>query len=156
MVSVEVLRRYPFFSNLKDTHLSAIAMITEEVSVKEGTVFFEEGEPANTLYLLIEGYIDLYYKSEEKFYPKTRKQFTVGEINPGEVFAISTLIEPYKYSATARASKKCRVLKIEGEPLRELLHMDFSAGYAMMCQIAKLALERLAYTRVQLAAAWAE
>ncbi len=155
MISPELLRRYPFFGPLNEKQRKAIAMVADEIQMKVKQVIFEECQAADALYLLIEGDIDLTYKSEEEFYPKKTKVFSVGEINPQEVFAISALIEPYEYNATATVTKDGRAIKIDAKALRELIEQDIQLGYILMHQIAKTAMERLAYTRVQLAAAWA-
>jgi len=155
MISPELLRRYPFFGPLNEKQRKAIAMVADEIQMKEKQVVFEECQAADALYLLIEGDIDLTYKSEEEFHPKKTKVFSVGEINPQEVFAISALIEPYEYNATATVTKDGRAIKIDAKALRELIEQDIQLGYILMHQIAKTAMERLAYTRVQLAAAWA-
>jgi len=156
MVSPEILRRYPFFGTLSDAQIKAIAMIAEEMTFGKGTVICEEGLPATAFYLLLEGGVSLYYKSEEEFYPKSRKDFLVGEINPGEVFAISVLVEPYKYTATVRAEQDSRVVKFESTGLNKLIQKDPRLYCILMKEIAKSAMERLAYARVQLAAAWAK
>jgi CRP-like cAMP-binding protein len=156
MISPELLRRYPFFGPFNDAQLRTIAMMADEISVEQGKVLFEECGPADTLYLLLEGSIDLYYKAEEEYHPKGKKEFLVGEINPGEIFSISALIHPYVLSATARAAQVCRIVKIDAAALRSALEEDPRMGYLAMQQITKALVERLAYTRVQLAAAWSE
>ena len=156
MISPELLRRYPFFGNLSDAQLKSIAMIAEEVSWEKGVTVVEECEPADYFFLLLEGDVDLYYRSEDKLNPKTRKDFLVGEINAGEIFAISGLIEPYIYTATARAAKISTVVRIDAIVLREQMGKKCEMGYTLMRKIAKAAMERLEYTRVQLAAAWAD
>jgi CRP/FNR family transcriptional regulator, cyclic AMP receptor protein len=151
MISPELLRRYPFFGTLNDAELKAIAMITEEAEFEQGITLFEEGQTADMLYFLVDGNIDLYYVVEEQFHPETRKEFIVGEINPGEVFAISTLIEPYMYTSTARVDKHSKLLKIQAEALRALLEKDCQLGYKVMRQIARAAIDRLGAARVLLA-----
>jgi len=155
MISPELLRRYPHFGPFNDDQLREIAMIADEITAQENEVIFEECGPADALYLLLEGSVDLSYKSQEEYHPKASKIFSVGEINPGEIFSLSSLIEPYVLNATARASRPSRMVKIEAQALRNLLNSDPSMGYVAMQQITKALLERLAYTRVQLAAAWA-
>jgi CRP-like cAMP-binding protein len=155
MISPELLRRYPFFSTFSPENLSNIAMITEEIQVANGSTLFEEKQPAGFLYFLIDGGIDLTYKSEEEFHPKTKKVFPVGEVNPGEVFGVSAVIEPYQYNASASANLDSKVLKIDAAGLSQLMQEDADMGYALMRQIAKATMERLTNTRVQLAAAWA-
>lgn len=155
MVSPELLRRYPFFGVLNDEQLKKVAMIADDFSAPQGTKLFDECQPADTLYLLMEGSVDLSYKSEEEFHPKSKKVFPVGEVNPEEAFGISALLKPFEYNATALASKDSRILKINAESLRALLSEEPDLGYLFMHQVAKAVMERLTYTRVQLAAAWA-
>jgi CRP-like cAMP-binding protein len=155
MISPELLRRYSFFGRLTETDLYAIAMIAEELTADAGVTLFEEQQPADALYLLLEGSIDLYYKSEEEYHPKTKKEFVVGEINPGEIFSISSMIEPYILNACARTAKPSRYVKIDAVALRQMSEENQMLGCVIMHQIAKALMERLAYTRVQLAAAWA-
>jgi CRP-like cAMP-binding protein len=155
MISPELLRRYPFFSQLTDAHLKALAMVSEVEEVKAGTVIFSEGQPAEFLYFLLEGSIDLTYLVGEGLHPKTQKVFQVGEINPEEVFGISALIEPFTINANGTAAKDCRYITIDAKALRAMMEMDNHMGFLFMTGIAKVAMEQLVAIRVQLAAAWA-
>jgi len=153
MISPELLRRYPHFAKLNDVQLRAIAMITDEVDLAQGSIVLEGQKSADWLYLLVGGSIDLTYKSEEQYHPKTTKIFHVGEINPGEMFGISALIEPHHYDATATAAMDSKAIKIDAKALRTLADLDCGLGYLLMQQVAMAVMERLSYTRVQLAAA---
>jgi CRP-like cAMP-binding protein len=155
MISPELLRRYPFFAPFNESQLQSIAMLSEEVHIDAGVTLFEECHPANTFFILLEGAVDLYYKSEEQYHPKTKKEFSVGEINPGEIVAVSALIEPFTLNATGKTAKPSRLVKIEAQELRKMMNEDPQLGYITMHQVAKAIMERLAFTRVQLAAAWA-
>ena len=155
MVSPELLRRFPFFGIFTDDQLKKVAMISEEIDLPAGAKIFDECNEANEFYLLISGSVDLTYKSEEEYHPKSKKVFPVGEINPEEVFGISSVLEPYEYNATALVSKDSQVIKMDGAMLRKMMKEDPEFGCSMMHQIAKAIMERLTYTRIQLAAAWA-
>lgn len=152
MISPELLRRYPVFGSLDDEQLKKVSMITEEDTVEKGTTIFNEGDPANTLYILVEGAVDLFFQSEEEYHPKSIREFSVGEINPGEVFSISALIEPHKLGATARTAQDCRILIVDAVELRKLCRQDQNMAYKCMKKITSALLERLMYARVQLAA----
>ncbi len=154
MVSPELLRRFPFFGSFDDDQLIKIAMISEEVTLPEGTVLFEECGQANALYLLFNGAVDLTYKSKEEFRAEPEKVFPAGGINPEEVFGISSLIEPFEYNATASVSVDSRVIVMNAPKLRELMNEYPALGTSILRQIAKTIMERLTYTRIQLAAAW--
>jgi len=149
MISPETLRRYPFFSCLNDAQQKEIVTVAEEVVCERGTTLFEEGQPVQSLHFLLEGSVDLYYAAGDG----PQGQFLICEISPGEPFGISALIEPYTLTATARVAAPSRILKIDAARLRALCEADSRMGYALMRQAAKVAMERLHFTRLQLAAA---
>jgi CRP-like cAMP-binding protein len=155
MISPELLRHYPFFRFLNESQLREIAMIAEEESIDSGLVLFHEGQTAAALYFLEEGHIDLYYAAGKINPSDSQKGIPVGEINPGEPFSISAVIEPYILTSTAFVSKPSRLIKIEAKPLRALFNKDLRLAYLLTYQAAKAAKERLFATRIQLAAAWA-
>lgn len=154
MISPEVLRRFPFFGSIEAEYLREIAMFSEEISFEKDGTIFEEGSSADYLYFLMMGSVDLYFSVSEETRPDIRKEYYTGSINPGEAFAISALIEPYCYIATARASTPSIVLRVDASALRQLLENQPKLGCHMLRQIARVAMERLNTTRVQLAAAW--
>jgi CRP-like cAMP-binding protein len=155
MISPELLRLHPFFAPFKDDQLKSMAMLGDEINLPPGSEPVKAGRPALALYFLLEGSLDLYYQVEAGGSHANSKVFPVGEINPGEPFGISSLFEPYQYGATVRAPVACRVIQFDAQVLRRLPDQNLPLAYILYHQVAKAALERLAATRVQLAAAWA-
>jgi len=154
MVSSELLRRFTFFGGLTDGQLKALSMIANEKTFETGAVIFEECGDSDNLYLLIEGNVDLSYRSIDEFhiYTTPPKEFYAGSINPGEVFGVSALIEPYTNNATTKSSKPSHVIMIDGFELRKLLEQDLQLAYNLTRQTVKVMMERLIAIRVQLAA----
>ena len=155
MISPEVLRRYPFFSFMNHEQLREVAMITDEEKYEKGQILFNIDEQADDCYLLLEGAVDLHYIVVDEHEPQLRKEFVVGTINPGEVLGISSVIEPYVYTATAIAINESRLLKIDAVALRELCAANPELDYGLQRMVAKATMERLHVTRVLLAAATA-
>ncbi len=153
MISPELLRRYPFFGFLENGELRAVAMLAEDVVCPAGQPIFEIEGQAEALYLLVEGGIEHSYVVIDRDDPALRKEFFIGEINPGEIFGFSALIEPYVYSATCRASVVSRLIKIDGAGLRAVCEVDPKLAYGLMRQVAKAVMNRLTDTRIQLVAA---
>ncbi len=149
MVSPELLRRYPLFSGLNDAEQKAIAQVAEEITMEGGTLLFEEGQAVPALHILLEGGVDLYYRSTRN----GDKPLPVCEISAGEPFGISALIEPYTLTATARVTRRSRILRIPAAVLRTWCDADARMGFELMRQVARVAMERLHFARVQLAAA---
>jgi CRP-like cAMP-binding protein len=155
MISPELLRQYPFFGQLNDAQLKELAMIAEEFPLSAGKKLFEEGEPAGVFYLLLEGRVDLFYDLDGDAPETSEPGVLVGTVNPGEPLAISALLEPYIFTATAWVSKPGRAIKLQGEGLRSLFSGDRRLAYLLTREAAKSAMQRLYDTRVLLAAALA-
>lgn len=150
MVSPELLRRYPFFAQVTDEQLTAIAMISEEKTYPKETLLLKENTAANKLMLLLEGDVDLVFSGGGE---GAIANALVGSIAPGEMLGVSALIEPYTYISSARATMPVKVVEIDGAAVRALMQVDKLLGYALMRNVATAVLERLRYTQVELAAA---
>lgn len=153
MISTEILRRYPFFAGLTEAQLKAVAMLAQDISYPKDSTIFEECGEANRLFLLLEGSVDLFYRSQEEYHPTTTKNFFVGEINPGEMFGTSSIIEPYELNATARNPVNCRLVEIDAVELRKLMAGDLDLANKLLLAVIKTLKERIGAMRVQLAAA---
>ena len=156
MIPVELLYRFPFFSFMSDKELKAIAMIAQEVQFEPGDVVFETNAPADSFYFLIMGRLPYYMVVTSEHLPNYHQEYFVGYINPEEIFGISALIEPYYYTATMRADKPCRAIKIDAHALRAICEVDPQLSVGLMRAVAKAAMERLNMTRGQLVALMAD
>ena len=150
MVSPELLRRFPFFSFMDDRELKAVFTIAHILHLKPGDVLVEPGAPADALYFLLDGHLPYYMIVTSEHLPDYRREYFVGYINPEEIFGISALIEPYRFTATIRADEPCRVIKIDAPALRALCEVDSHLSVGLMRAVAQAAMERLEMTRVQL------
>lgn len=150
MVSSELLRRYPFFALLTDEQLKAMALVSEEKTYPKETLLLKENTAANKLILLLEGDVDLIYSGGGE---GAISNALVGSIAPGEMLGVSSLIEPYTYISSARATVPVKVVEIDGPAVRALMQVDKLLGYALMRNVSAAVLERLKYTQVELAAA---
>ena len=153
MISSETLRRFPFFSFMNDAQLKAVAMIAEEKDYKNGDSIIDADTPATSLFFLMEGSAAYYYIVTTEHDPYYKQEYYISDFNPGEVFGISALIEPYIYTAAVRVEKPCKIITIKASPLRALCEVDTKLSSGLMHALAKAALERLEHTRVQLVAA---
>jgi CRP-like cAMP-binding protein len=153
MISPELLRRFPFFGFMEDAQLKAVAMIAEEATYQKDEIIVEAGKPADNFFFLIEGNTAYYAVVTSEHDPYYRKEYFISDFNPGEIFGISALVEPYIYSATMKSSKTSRVIQIKASSLRALCEVDAKLSCGMNSAITKAAMERLKYIRLQLIAA---
>jgi CRP-like cAMP-binding protein len=150
MVSPELLRRYPFFTSLNDEQLKAIALIAEEKTYPKDSILLKENTQAKKLFLLLEGDVDLIFSGGGE---GAVANALVGSIAQGEVFGVSSLIEPFTFISSAKATVPVKLLEVDGTALRALMEVDSKLASALMRNIAMAVLERLKYTQVELAAA---
>lgn len=153
MVSSNYLREYNFFDFMGEKDLEAVAAIAEEKVYQPGEVIVETGHSADTFYFLVDGNVAYYHVVTTEHDPYYKKEYHINDINVGEIFGISALIEPYKYTATLRADEPSRVIEIEASSLRSMCEADLTMCYGLMQAVAKAAIERLQATRIQLIAA---
>lgn len=147
MISPELLRRYRCFATVSEASLKSVAMIANEQSVPAGTVLFREGDPADTLRILVDGEVKVQYTMGDA------ELRTVDTLIPGDLVGWSALVEPYKMTSVATACIDTRLIAIEAARLRELCDRDPLLGHRLLEQVARLLADRLEGARVQLAAA---
>lgn len=152
MVSPELLRRFPFFGVLPEEPLREVAQASDRVMVDAGEVLSETGQPADYLYLLLEGSVEQYLAVVDSLDPSTRKEFYLGDVNIGELFGLTALLPPYRHTTTARVTAGGAVVKVDAVKFRDVIAGNPAFGRAVMEQTALALLERLEQTRVQLAA----
>ena len=146
MISPEVLRRYPYFAKVADESLKSVAQIADEETVSAGTQMFSEGDPADSLNIIIQGEVEIQYILG------SGERRTVDTLVDGDILGWSALIEPYKYTAVCTTKRDTRLVAIQAQKLRDLCGQDPMLGYRLTNQIAKLLANRLEGARVQLAA----
>jgi len=120
-------------------------LATEEHFPCDSTIF-AEGDPANTLYILGDGEVELTYVLPCRD-PVTMR---IARLGPGEVFGWSALARGEKMTADARSLCECSAYLINAIPLLEVMDQDPPSGYRVMTRLAQLIAKRLRDTRTEL------
>jgi CRP/FNR family transcriptional regulator, cyclic AMP receptor protein len=147
MISPEILRRYPYFGGINDESLKQVAMLADEVTVPAGKQMFNEGDPAQYLYLILRGEVNIQYLLG------TGELRTVDTLVDGDLLVWSAMVEPYKTTAVGTTTKETQLVRIAAPRLRALCDKDPLLGYRLTIEVAKLLSHRLESARIQLAAA---
>ncbi len=146
MISPEQLRRFPYFSGVSDESLKQIAMLSDEKDLAANEEVFADEATMEYLYIITRGEVDI----QCVFDGGGRK--VVDTLVPGELLSWSALVEPYKATAAAVATKPGALITIEAAGLRALMEKDHTLGFILMTEVAKAVSHRLSGSRVQLAA----
>jgi CRP-like cAMP-binding protein len=147
MISPEVLRRFPCFAPVSEESLKAVAMMARADCLRAGSRLFSEGDPADRMSLIVDGTVDIQYQLTNG------DLRTVDTLIAGDIVGWSALVEPYKMTGTATASKETNLIMVDAKPLRALCERDPLLGYRLLKQVARLLADRLDAARVQLATA---
>ena len=140
---IECLQTSDLFAELGDEMLSRIAALCQTESYQAGAVIFSEGDPADRLYVLIEGIVTIRIQSGPG-----GKSLVVQPIEKkAGVFGWSGLASPTIYTASAVCATDVRVIAIDGEKLMALLEEFPSAGLEVMKRLVAIIGARLRRTR---------
>jgi len=153
MISPELIQRYPFFSGLSRAQITILTKAADEITVKAGHYFFQEGDKLKYFYMLLEGRVAIVigvtdHSVEHKFsdlltgHLKT-KDSTVSIVDSRDFFGWSALVPPSQATAGARAITPCRVIMFNCEELLEEFQEDSQFGYVMTQKVAQIAQQRL-------------
>lgn len=146
MISPELLRRYRFFYCMDDGQQKAVAMISDIEQFPAGAFVFNEGDPAEHLYLLIDGSVTL-----SVAIAGVSDHLGVGDVSPGEPFGLCALLHNQAQTSSAQATSPSRAIRISAQELRELSALDCKLGFCLMQQVATAAIDQLRMSYIQLA-----
>lgn len=132
------LRRTYLFSALDEQQLKTVMETMQEITVEEGRILFEHGQPADRFYLLLEGQIKLYRLSEEG------DEKVIEIVRPGETFAEAvTFMSGKFYPVNADALVKSRLLAFPNATFRELLRNSVDTCFRLMADMSQRLHRRL-------------
>jgi CRP-like cAMP-binding protein len=106
---------------------------------------FAEGAEARKLYMVEKGQVAVTAQLVRG------RSLPITIINPGHAFGWSALVRPYRYTATATAVFKARVLAFEREALLSMMHEYPLLGLTVMQNIASTVASRLRTVELALA-----
>lgn len=148
---IRFLKATPLFGGLEDEELVELIRRLKVASYEAGEYVFVEGEPAEALFIVLAGEIEL----SKEIAPELERTLAVA--GAGEVFGEMGVLDGAARSASARARTRTDVLWIGAELLRELVQSRPLLGAKLLWAFATLLSARLRTTTEQYGAAvrWA-
>lgn len=129
------IREAELFKGMPEHLQAEISGISTEELLPEGHVLFNKGDPADYLYILEEGLVEITVQGEERLI------FSVDEFD--SVFGWSALVEPREYTATAKCKKSCKLVRVDGNRLMRIFQNNPEEGLAVMSRLAGVIAGRL-------------
>ena len=138
------IKEHPFFQDLLQPHLDVIVGCAKNVRFAEGVTLIREGDHADHFFLLREGLVAL------DVHQPGRATISIQTIGAGDVLGWSWLFPPYRWQFSAHALQAVRAIAFDGRCLRRKCEQDHDLGYGLMQRAARIMMQRLQATRLQL------
>lgn len=170
-MDANILARFDFFEGLSPAQQGAIADMAEIGAFDPDTLLFLDGDPADALYGLLEGTVELSFRFQERnlrtdevhyeeairaHFEEKERAIVVDEIQAGEVFGWSALAGLPQRTATARAVGAVRVFAIPADTLRSRFADDPALGLTLMERLNRVIADRLKERTERMVEAWTE
>jgi signal transduction histidine kinase len=126
------LRDTPLFGGLDDEQLDRLVATGEILDLEPGDTLIQEGDLADSLYVVLDGEFDVTKRSGTSDFPLAR-------VGPGSLQGEIAALEGGRRLATVRAVGESEVLRIPVEAIRELL----DAGPDVALAVIRTAVSRL-------------
>ncbi len=128
------------FQDLSEKECELVYPLFRICHESAGNVIFEQGDPADFLYVVVEGEIAILYK------PEDGPELTISRVRSEGVIGWSSAIGNPFYTSTAVCSKECQLLCLSGNALRRLYQDHPKIGCLILERLAALIAERLKNT----------
>lgn len=134
----------PFFKGMSEHLIQLLADSIMEMRFKSGHWLFQQGDPANRFYLILEGKVVI--ESEVK----ELGMVPIRTLGPGDDLAWAWLFPPYRMHFSARAIEPTRAIFFYGTRLRERCEINHELGYQLMKRVAEVVVRNLNATQQRL------
>jgi CRP-like cAMP-binding protein len=130
-----IIQEFDLFRDIDNEVVEELITVMEDVSYNSGDVVFSEGDPADNLYVLQSGTLNLFMAGT--------RQATCVAIKAGEAVGWSSLVGRKTYSATLECAEPSKLYKIDKNKLDHILRQYPSTGLRFYKQLAGLVGERV-------------
>jgi len=133
-----------FAAGLSPDDQLSLARLARRYQVPAGTTLLTEGAAVSELGVVLSGRV-----SVRTLVPE-RGLVTILTVEPGDIFAKSALVPPYRSTATVVALQDVDVIALDGRRLRAALAADCGLAAALYPRLVEAMSRRLDATRLQL------
>lgn len=109
---IELLKRVPLFAGCSRAELRELALVADEIDLREGRTLVREGRPGREFFVLIEGTVRV-----------TKGGRKLSELGAGDWFGEIALLTDIPRTATVTATSPIRVLVITDRAFRQVVEL---------------------------------
>jgi CRP-like cAMP-binding protein len=107
------VNRVTIFKELDENQMNLLRPLFKSFSCQAGTVILQQGAPAEFLYLVVSGTVDVSFK------PYDGNPITVSHVEKGGLFGWSAVVGSEKYTSSAVAIEDVEAFRVQGSDLRK-------------------------------------
>ena len=147
---MQLLSSCYLFKGLSESQFHSLSEITKEVHAQKGQFLIHEGQKAEELFVLKQGAVEMLTTVNDDLVNDDFELPIAILQNPGDCTGISSLVEPYIYSLSARCFEDSESGGIKQSDLKNLMIANHELGCTLRKNLAKHLLDRLKETRQEL------
>ena len=122
----KALESVPLFRDLDSDILRMLQPLFEHYACPADTKIFEQGEPAEYLYLILEGTVEIRFK------PYDGPPIVITSLTKGSIFGWSAVIGNAAYTSGAVCKDDCKAIRMSGQDLHRFCLQEPEAGYVVL------------------------
>jgi CRP/FNR family cyclic AMP-dependent transcriptional regulator len=107
---IELLKKVPLFSGCSKGELRELALVADEIDLREGRTLVREGQPGREFFVLVDGSVRV-----------SRKGRKLADLGPGDWFGEIALLTNTPRTATVTVTSPIRVLVVTDRSFRQLV-----------------------------------
>jgi len=124
------LNRLTIFQELDENEMNLLRPLFEPFSCRTGNFIFQQGAPAEFLYLVTSGTVDMSFK------PDDGSPITISHVEKDGLFGWSAVVGSEKYTSSAVAIEDVEAVRVRGSELRKFCLEHPEAGKDILERLA--------------------
>ncbi len=126
MVDAKLLRSIPLFQRMRAARIAYVCARAQEERYRRGEVLFRQGEQADSMWVVLEGWVHLLRSPSTEDWSRAVVLFT---ITPRDALCGLSAVHAGRFNLSAVSGTDCRVIKIPGPLFADLLAHE--PGFAL-------------------------
>ena len=123
------IRELPLFQSMGQESFEGLTNAAYLQHFPPQVELINEGDPADILYIVVEGAVELFAKSNGR-------EASMAIVKPVGTFILAAVLKDAVYLMSARTTKKSRVLMIPAENIRTIFKQDDTFARAIVVELA--------------------
>jgi len=165
-----IFAEFKFFNEVSPETMEVIGQKGELLEFGPDDVIFHIDEPAEHLYGLVEGEVDLsivfkdkvlkteieYEEAIQARMVDEEKSIVIDTVLPNQIFGWASIVGPGRRTVTARCTEPTKVIALAAKDLKQMFAEDHFLGYVVMKKLGDIIARRLKNRTDKLIETWVE